>query len=151
MAYDHKDDKNGLSISVEKTEVSKAVEKSYKKYANGFQRPSVLLDLEPRMMFDGAAPAVVDDVVDAAAASAAESLPNPNADSNQQSNDAQSATVDSDTSSPQASDSNDGSELSLFDQLTNDASSDLIADPATIVISTELCFLIQLLVATKIY
>ena len=130
MAYDHKDDKKGLSISVEKTEVSKAVEKSYKKYANGFQRPSVLLDLEPRMMFDGAAPAVVDDIVDAAAASAAESLPNPSADSNQQSNDTQSSSADSDTSSPQASDSNDESELSLFDQLTNNSSSDLIADPA---------------------
>jgi len=46
---------SGLSI---------ALNKQHTKFANGFDRPSLLLNLEPRMMFDGAALAEASDIAD---------------------------------------------------------------------------------------
>jgi len=81
MTFDPTDKKKS-DIELTKSPVSKAVSKTYKKYANGFQRPSMLLSLEPRMMFDGAAPAVIDDITDSTeSGSSAESLPAPSTES----------------------------------------------------------------------
>jgi len=131
MTYDPKKSKNTLPTSIEQSEVSKAVEKSYKKYANGFQRPSVLLSLEPRMMFDGAAPAVLDDIIESSnAGPSSESLPNPDTqagssqdDSSQPASDQSSS--DATVGTPSAEDQ------SLFDQLTNNSSSALLSDLAS--------------------
>ena len=130
------ENKKGFPTFVEKTEVSKALDKAYKKFANGFQRPSILLSLEPRMMFDGAAPAVVDDIIDTTEGSSAESLPNPEVDSEEETaagdddeeSESQSSTETS-TSTTEGDPDPDSSEDSLFNQLTNNAS-DLIVDPA---------------------
>jgi len=138
MTYDPKKGKGALPTSIEQSEVSKAVEKSYKKYANGFQRPSVLLNLEPRMMFDGAAPAVVDDIIETAnnASSNAESLPNP--DTGQASSDVDESPGQSEqnTESSQAGENLAASDA-LFDQLTNNTSSSSSSDPASDLESTE--------------
>jgi len=142
MAWGSGNDKNKKSpLIVERSEVSKAVEKSYKKYANGFQRPSVLLNLEPRMMFDGAAPAVVDDIIDTTESSTTESLPNPEADSEEESlngdDDEESESSSLNENSPTSEDPDSStSENSLFDQLTNN-SSDLTVDPASGLDSAE--------------
>ena len=142
MAWGSDNDKNKKSpLIVERSEVSKAVEKSYKKYANGFQRPSVLLNLEPRMMFDGAAPAVVDDIIDTTESSTTESLPNPEADSEEESlngdDDEESESSSLNENSPTSEDPDSStSENSLFDQLTNN-SSDLTVDPASGLDSAE--------------
>lgn len=142
MAWGSDNDKNKKSpLIVERSEVSKAVEKSYKKYANGFQRPSVLLNLEPRMMFDGAAPAVVDDIIDTTESSTDESLPNPEADSEEESlngdDDEESESSSLNENSPTSEDPDSStSENSLFDQLTNN-SSDLTVDPASGLDSAE--------------
>jgi len=121
-------------LIVERSEVSKAVEKSYKKYANGFQRPSILLDLEPRMMFDGAAPAVIDDIIDTDKESSAESLPNPDiaseeeisADDDEESESSGSSETSTSSSSAEPEPSAEGA---LFEQLTNN-NAELLADPA---------------------
>ena len=134
MTKNIKDNNAGFPDFVEKTEVSKALDKAYKKFANGFQRPSVLLNLEPRMMFDGAAPAVVDDIIDTTEGSTAESLPNPEVDSEEESltgdDDEESESGSSTESSSTSGDpESSASENSLFDQLTNN-SSNLTVDPA---------------------
>jgi len=69
--------KGSVNKTFKKSKLTQAVDKVYKKYANGFERPSLLLDLEPRMMFDGAAPAVVDDMLDDSKEPLPESLPEP--------------------------------------------------------------------------
>lgn len=80
MASGSSKDTKNTPATIEQSPVSKAVQKSYKRYANGFQRPSVLLSLEPRMMFDGAAPTIMDELIDAGSTSSPESLPNPTLD-----------------------------------------------------------------------
>ena len=60
---DHKKSISNKSKIVE-SKVSKDLSTAYKKYANGFNRPSLLLNLEQRMMFDGAAPIVADEIID---------------------------------------------------------------------------------------
>ncbi len=65
------------SKKVVKSKLNDVVGKLHKKYANGFERPSVLLNLEARMMFDGAAPAAADEILDNANSQSPESLPNP--------------------------------------------------------------------------
>ena len=109
----------GLKILTEKSEVTKAVEKSYKKYANGFQRPSILLSLEPRMMFDGAAPTIVDEIIDASSDSSPESLPNPSTDS-----DAQSPAEGS-PSDTETQETADAASLLVEQTQSNDLASDL--------------------------
>ena len=133
------ENKKGFPTFVERTEVSKALDKAYKKFANGFQRPSILLSLEPRMMFDGAAPAVVDDIIDTTEGSSAESLPNPEVDSEEETatgDDDEESESPSSTETSTSSTNNtegdpdpDSSEDSLFNQLTNN-SSNLIVDLA---------------------
>ncbi|MGI9316097.1 MAG: hypothetical protein ACR2QW_02095, partial [bacterium] len=50
----------------------------YKRYRRGFYRPNLLLTLEKRQMFDGAAGAILaDDLIDEGATGAEESLPVP--------------------------------------------------------------------------
>ena len=112
-----------LPASVEQSEVSKAVNKSYKKYANGFQRPSVLLSLEPRMMFDGAAPAVVDDIIDIPNSNSnAESLPNPSTQESESKNESSQLTSEQDDSNASASAGTpNADEQNLFNQLTNNS------------------------------
>jgi len=81
MTSDDKNSSNSnLTFSkrkVVKTKLATAVGDTQKKYANGFDRPSVLLDLEPRMMFDGAAPLEADQLLGESDASAPEALPAP--------------------------------------------------------------------------
>jgi len=60
-----------------KSRLATAVGGAHKKYANGFDRPSVLLNLEPRMMFDGAAPLEADELLGDSSSSVPESLPEP--------------------------------------------------------------------------
>jgi len=57
--------------------VSKDLSTAYKKYANGFNRPSLLLNLEARMMFDGAAPIAADEIIENTTPQSPESLPEP--------------------------------------------------------------------------
>ena len=135
MAWGSSKDKQQKSpLIVERSVVSKAVEKSYKKYANGFQRPSILLDLEPRMMFDGAAPAVVDDIIDTDKESSTESLPDPDVASEEETNSDDDEESESPGSSetPTSSSSTEpapSSDDALFEQLTNN-NAELLVDPA---------------------
>jgi len=132
MTHDNKKGKSDLPTSIEQSEVSKAVEKSYKKYANGFQRPSVLLNLEPRMMFDGAAPAVVDDILESTGSANNEALPNPNTEPPSNEANESSGQEEQGGGSSQA-DENIAASESLFDQLTNNT----LSDPAADLESTE--------------
>ena len=75
-------------LKFQKSSVAKGISKSYKKYAHGFERPSILLNLEPRMMFDGAAPVSVDDAFEVASQPLAESLPEPSTQQEQSTNNA---------------------------------------------------------------
>ena len=77
---DHKKSIKNKSKIVE-SKVSKDLSTAYKKYANGFNRPSLLLNLEQRMMFDGAAPIVADEIIDNTTEQSPESLPEPTASS----------------------------------------------------------------------
>jgi len=135
MAWGSSKDKQQKSrLIVERSEVSKAAEKTYKKYANGFQRPSILLDLEPRMMFDGAAPVVVDDIIDTDKESSAESLPNPDVASEEEINaddDEESESSGLSQTSPPSSSAEPepSTEDALFEQLTNN-NAELLVDPA---------------------
>ncbi|MGH1429266.1 MAG: DUF4347 domain-containing protein, partial [Arenicella sp.] len=92
------------SKKVNKSTLNKAVSKLYRKYANGFERPSVLLNLEPRMMFDGAAPAAIDEIVESASEKSPESLPAPaaadDAVSAQDTNAPESTTSDANATAP---------------------------------------------------
>ena len=95
--------------TVKESALSKAISKIYKKYANGFDRPSLLLNLEARMMFDGAAPAVADEIIENVNDQSPESLPAPSAESSQ-SNSAEAETTSTSTteSSSESSDDVDG-------------------------------------------
>ena len=126
--------KGDLPTSMEPSEVSKAVKKSYKRYANGFQRPSVLLSLEPRMMFDGAAPAVVDDIIESTTNSS-ESLSNPNPNTESPTSEL-SENTDADQQASQAEENIAESQV-LFNQLTNNDDLSTATDPAADLESTE--------------
>ena len=73
---DHKKSIQNKSKIVQ-SKVSKDLSTAYKKYANGFNRPSLLLNLEARMMFDGAAPIAADEIIENTTPQSPESLPEP--------------------------------------------------------------------------
>jgi len=106
--------------TVKESALSKAISSSYKKYANGFDRPSLLLNLEARMMFDGAAPAVADEIIENANDQSPESLPAPSDESSQSSSAEVEATSQSTAeSSSGSSDDIDGIADSL--EISGDA------------------------------
>ena len=87
------------------SKVSEGISNAYKKYANGFNRPSLLLNLEARMMFDGAAPAVADEILENANNQSPEALPAPTGESQEASQESSQETTESST---EASDDVDG-------------------------------------------
>jgi len=68
---------HALTQAQTKLPVDKYIKRAYRKYVSSFDRPSVLLDLEKRMMFDGAAAFIVEEIFDDLSGSNNESLPNP--------------------------------------------------------------------------
>ena len=55
--------KSKMSQDIEKSKLTNELNQSYKRYAHGFDRPSLLLNLEARVMYDGAAATAIDEVV----------------------------------------------------------------------------------------
>ncbi|NND72255.1 MAG: DUF4347 domain-containing protein, partial [Rhodothermales bacterium] len=65
----------------EQSGLAQEIKRIYKRYRQGFYRPNLLLCLEKRQMFDGAAGAIAaDDMLDDASAGSEEQLPTPAAD-----------------------------------------------------------------------
>ena len=88
----------------EQSALNKEVKNIYKRFRQGFYRPNLLLTLEKRQMFDGAAGAIVsEEMLDPLASGAEEQLPTPDTSSASASSNAADDAVPADSSNEPAS------------------------------------------------